>query len=418
MRALPLPGNAVRATWWLLLLGLLRAAPAPAAEPAPDFDPYLWEAHTPGDLAPAALPLVLELRRRIDAILEAGHLAPLRFSGADQTAEGFYLYTEPGRILATLGHAYPFLAESQQGRVRAYLARELADPRFAPWSAEDTLPPDVGSRREFYPMSRNWQWDWARQRAASRPRVAPLFGLWLCAYRTGDWTIVSNHWPAIREFHRQRAARPDLYGTIGAHLGVARLARVMNDEVTLRLAVDRARAGFSDGLDLERMVSRMRPAYARHYDDLHGRGLGTANWCFLDLAPEVGRFLHDRLREPILARHRALVAAFPHWWVYRPWYATGWTGHESEGLPPEILGMIFPIERWVRRAAPDQLAGYQPQNAAHGVGDCHALESLCLAIGSYGNDRWLDVRSHPGSPIVTLAGHPCQWVHPVAPASP
>ena len=61
------------------------------------FDVYVWETHRPRDLSAEAAPLVAHLRRQIDAVLDAGRLAPLRFSGADQINEGFYLYFEPGR---------------------------------------------------------------------------------------------------------------------------------------------------------------------------------------------------------------------------------------------------------------------------------------------------------------------------------
>jgi len=122
-----------------------------------------------------------------------------------------------------------------------------------------------------------------------------------------------------------------------------------------------------------------------------GRGSGQRGF-FLELVPEVGRYLHDHLREAVLVRHQALVKDYPHWWVYRPWYASGWTGHESAGLPPEILGMIFPIERWVMKASPETLVGYQPQNAAHGIGDCHAIEAIVSAISAHHPERWVDVR--------------------------
>lgn len=371
-----------------------------------EFDAYLWHAHRPDDLAEEAAPLVAHLRRQIDAILEAGHLAPLRFSGADQIAEGFYLYSEPGRILNTLGAAYPYLETAQQDRLRAYVAQELSVPAYAPWSDSPHLPPDEGARREPYAMSRPWQWDWARQRAASRPRVAPLYGLWLCAYETGDWTAVSNHWPAVRQFYESNHRQANLYGTFGAHLAVARMAQHLGDATTRATAVARSNQAFTDGLNLELMIGRMRQAYARHFDGFNDRNLAHGNWFFLDLVPEVGRYLRDNLREPVLERQRALQSAFPHWWVYRPWYASGWTGHESQGLPPEILGMLFPIERWVVGAPKTALTGYHPQHAAHGLGDCHALESLVLTLSAHGPDRWLDVRTEPSPPLITLAGKP------------
>jgi len=375
--------------WIAILLGF-SVSPAMAL---PDWDVYLWE--TPSSETPraeAAQPLLDALRREIDSIVDADHLAPLRFSGADQVNEGFYLYTAPGRILRTLGCAYPYLDERRKGRVREYVRRELADPRFVPWTQDATLPPDVGTRRESFAMDRMWQWEWARERAASRPRAGPLYGLWLLARHGAVGDSVTNQWNVIRAFYASRKTEDALYGALGDDIAVARLARMMGDADTLRIAVDRARTTFRDGLDLEAMVRRMTRAFARQYDGIHGRGLAAANGFFLELAPEVGRYLHDHLREPVLLRHQALLKDFPHWWVYRPWYASGWTGHESAGLPPEILGMIFPIERWVVKASPETLAGYQPHHAAHGIGDCHAIEAIVCAISAHQPERWVDVR--------------------------
>ena len=395
----------VRVGWSAVLVGVLAlglglslplsgmTAKAGGADSERNWDPYIWE--TPSSDVPrseAALPLLQALRRHVGRSLDAGHLAPLRFSGADQVAEGFYLYTEPGRVLVTLGQAYPYLEPAGQALVREYVRRELSDPRFTPWAPEPNLPPGEGSRREPFGMDRNWQWDWARQRAATRPRVAPLYGLWSLSWHGADGGAVSNHWAEIRTFYEAHHEQAGLYGTLGAHLAMARWAHALDDAATEERAVRRARDTFEAGLSLATMEARMRKAYARHFDSMHGRGLGPANWFFLDLVPEAGRYLHDHVREPVLERHRALVTAFPHWWIPRPWYAGGWTGHESAGLPPEIIGMVFPVERWVVRASAETLAGYQPQHAAHGVGDCHAIEALVSAISAHAPERWVDVR--------------------------
>ena len=390
--------GATQSTWRMSKDNLIRGAilvwlSISQAMALPDWDVYIWE--TPTAETPrveAARPLLDALRREIDRIVDVGHLAPLRFSGADQVNEGFYLYTAPGRILLTLGYAYPYLDEGRRNRIREYVRRELADSRFVPWTQDATLPPDVGTRRESFAMDRMWQWDWARQRAASRPRTGPLYGLWLLTWNGTAGDIVSNRWNEIRAFYGSRKNEDALYGTLGEDIAVARLSRMMGDAETLRLAVDRARTTFGEGLNLETMVRRMTRSYSRQYDGIHGRGLAAANGFFLELVPEVGRYLHDHLREPVLVRHQELLKDFPHWWVYRPWYASGWTGHESAGLPPEILGMIFPIERWVVKASPETLAGYQPQNAVHGIGDCHAIEAIVSAISAHQPARWVDVR--------------------------
>ena len=82
---------------------------------------YIWEVQHPGTISSEAQPLITALRAEVDKILAAGHLAPLRFSGADIVNEGFWLYYEPGRVITTLAYAYPYLTSAQQALVRAYV---------------------------------------------------------------------------------------------------------------------------------------------------------------------------------------------------------------------------------------------------------------------------------------------------------
>src|SRR5262245_14279749 len=102
---------------------------------------YAWEFPKVTQIT-GADDLVEELHEEIQAILDAGHLAPLNCRYGDlmpSDVESHFVYQEPGRILTTLAWAYPHLVASQQDAVRRYVASELADARFAPWG-EHPMP--------------------------------------------------------------------------------------------------------------------------------------------------------------------------------------------------------------------------------------------------------------------------------------
>jgi len=60
-------------------------------------------------------------------------------------------------------------------------------------------------------------------------------------------------------------------------------------------------------------------------------------------------------------------------------------------VQPDMMGMIFPIERWVADADAATLAGYLA-SAPSCRGDCVWMECLVQAIEAYGQTRWQDVR--------------------------
>jgi hypothetical protein len=84
-----------------------------------------------------------------------------------------------------------------------------------------------------------------------------------------------------------------------------------------------------------------------------------------------------------------------HWWFIAPAYES-WAGNlgpdcEGIGLPREVFGMVFPIERWVAETNTDTLATYM-SSGPDGLGDCYWLEPLVWTIEAYGQTAWRDVR--------------------------
>jgi hypothetical protein len=380
----------------LLLFGcLLVGIPLVAQEL--DVQRYAWEFPVVTRIQ-GADDLVAELREDIAAVLEAGHLAPLNCRYGDlmpSPVEVHFVYEEPGRILTTLGWAYPHLTAEQQKAVRHYVAQELADDQFAPWG-ESPMPRAVGARRERHPMERVWG---AEVKAGvNHPSVHTIYGLWLYAFRSGDWPLLASTWAKLRQVYERRSHQGNLYGTMGAHVGMARIAAHLHDQVSEEKALAQLQAQLAFGTNFAAVEDLCRTNYYREQyrprtANNHALHHGAM---FLNLAPELGRYLREHVREATLARHAEGKQRFPLWWLLQAPYFCRWTGDESVGLSPEAVGMFAPIERWVVQADAPTLRAYC-RSVPTGRGDCYWLEMLVQAIEAHGTLVWADVRRQPSA---------------------
>jgi hypothetical protein len=286
------------------------------------------------------------------------------------------------------------LTEEQQAKVREYVARESNHPKYAPWSGP-RLPADEGTGREGLGKPKGFNYDrWWGMEGQRRPHLHTFYGLWLYAYRSGDWETVRKHWPQIKIYYAANVATAELYGELGAHLAMLRLARRLGDEPTEQLALAAAEKQFAAGLDYASAEQRSLNYFNRLKEQRHNV-LRTTNFMLLNMPPEIGRYLGDRLREPVLAKNAAIQAAYPHWWLIAPPYAS-WAGNigpdcEGKGLPREVFGMVYPVERWVAGASAEQLTRYM-SSGPDGLGDCYWLEPLVWTIEAHGETTWADVR--------------------------
>jgi hypothetical protein len=360
------------------------------------YDKYLWEAPT---AAPVALPadrgwMLEDLRAEIDKILTAGHLAPYYFNAGDLHHEGYFLYVAPGRIITTLAWAYPHLTPAQQAKCKDYVARELANPAYAPWSGPK-LPWNEGTGREGLGKPKAFNFDrWWGMEGQHRPSLHTLYGLWLWADRANDWDAIKPHWPKIKAHYAASAARAETYGEFGAHIAVARLAHRFADGDAENLAADNAAKSFEAGKDYAAVEKSSVKHFNRLKETRHNF-LRSTSFMTMNLCPEVGRFLADHARDAALAKNAAITKAFPHWWLIGAPYGS-WAGNigpdcEAQGLPREIFGMVFPVECWVAQSGPDALSAYM-KSGPDGLGDCYWLEPLVWTIESHADRRWRDVR--------------------------
>jgi hypothetical protein len=374
-----------------------------------DVGRYAWEFPIATDIPnDAVASLRSQLVEQIDDIVAAGHLTPWRVNHADEHTDGYFVYLEPGRIVTTLAWAYPHLDAERQAAVRRYVQNEFASPVFAPWNPGRLSADVAGTRREFHPIQRigNWTTNWQ----STRPTIQSLYGVWLWAFRAGDFEGIKPYWSQIKACYEAKKAQGDIYSTMGAHIAMVRLAAAFNDETLRQTAWNQLSNHLHTGLSFQGDPSiqtdegRMSPIERNTVRLYLRNNNGGLYWnkqngsiyrgmMFLSISPEIGRYLAENVREETLKRHAHGKSRFPLWWlVDAPYFQRDYTGDEGVGLvQPEMMGMIFPIERWVAGADASTLAGYMG-SAPSCRGDCVWIESLIQTIEAFGRTRWTDVR--------------------------
>lgn len=378
---------------WLSLALLCGVMAAPARAQV-DVTPYVWEFPRVSSVAPGTADMVQQLQEEVQKVLTAGNLAPARTFYADQGAnEEYWQYIEPGRIITTLAWAYPYLTTTQQTGVRTYVAAQLASATHAPWA--NRLTPTSGARPELHPLEKVTYMTY--QFGATRPSVHTIYGLWLYAFRSGDWTTIQNYWTSIRSMYTSRSAQADIYGTMNAHIAMARLADRFGDTATRTTAISNLQSNMNAGLTFSTIESRVSTKYwTEMYDARRSTGV-YQGWMFLNMSPEVGRYLAANVSAATLQRNTEGKSKFPHFWLRRAPYFARWTGDESVGVPTEMLGMVIPVERWVAGASAATLQNYV-RSGPTSIGDAYWLESLVTAIEATGTVSWVDVRTATNVP--------------------
>jgi hypothetical protein len=378
-----------------------------------DVDRYAWEFPAASQITEAPVTrLRAELVEQVDDILTAGNLTPWRVNHADEHTDGYFVYLEPGRIITTLAWAYPHLPAHQQAAVRRYAHDQFASEVFAPWNPGRVSADVAGTRREFHPI--HWVGNWTTNWQAARPTLQTLYGVWLWANRAGDFESVQPYWSRIKACYQAKLSQGDIYSTMNAHVAMARLADAFKDAEMKQVAWRNLSNNLQMGLEFkgdpgihtdESRMSQVEKNTARMYLRNNNGGLywpkqnGSIyrGMMFLSISPEIGRYLSENVRDETLKRHAFGKSRFPLWWlVDAPYFQRDYTGDEGVGLvQPEMMGTIFPIERWVAGADAPTLASYMA-SAPSCRGDCVWIESLVQTIEAFGQTRWVDVRTRAG----------------------
>lgn len=374
----------------LLVAGLtLSAISAPSAQTV-NVTPYAWQFPVvTGTNAPV---MAARLQEEVQKVLEAGRLTPQRAYYADlANDEQYWQYIQPGRIVTTLAWAYPHLTAAQQTAVRSYVAAELASATHAPWATTPLSPTVAGAtRRELFPLHRVTYFN--APFGTNQPSVHTIYGLWLYGWRTADWALIQGHWTTIKAMYNARVSQGDIYGTMCAHVAMARLAEKFTDTAMRTTALNNLQSQLDAGLNFSTIEGRVSSKYwPEMYDARRAEGV-YQGWMFLNLSPEIGRYLNDNVRTATLARNTSGKSQFRLWWLRLAPYFNRWTGDEGVGIPTEMMGMVMPIERWVVQASAATLGDYM-RSGPTAIGDLYWLESLVLAIEATGSTAWTDVRT-------------------------
>lgn len=380
-----------------------------------DVDRYAWEFPTTTDIPEHQVSaLKTQLIEQIDDILAAGNLTPWRVNHADELTDAYFVYLEPGRIVTTLAAAFPHLPLDRQEAVKRHVHQQFQSDIFAPWNPGRLNADVAGTRREFHPINRvgNWTTDWQ----STRPTIQTLYGAWLWAYHANDFESLQPHWNKIKACYTNKLSQGDIYSTMSAHIAMVRLAEAFKDSEMQRASWLNLSNNLLMGLGFkgdpgincdEARMSQLEKNTVRMYLKNNNGGLywpkqnGSIyrGMMFLGICPEIGRYLAENAREETLKRHAHGNSQFPLWWmVDAPYFQRDYTGDEGVGLvQPEMMGMLFPIEKWVVGASPSTLSGYLA-SAPSCRGDCSWIEALVQTIESYGRLSWTDVREKASDP--------------------
>jgi len=355
------------------------------------YDKYIWETpRTAGIDEARTAPLRAELAYEVQQILDAPPLGPLRVAYGDVPFEAYWLYYERGRIITTLAYAYPHVSPQQQAGIRTYVRNLLASEEQAPWN-EGLLPQKYGAERRLYKTPvREGRYVTHVNRPV--PTLHVLYGLWLYGDRTGDWEPIQSNWQSIRQRYLQGVPRePILYGQMSAHIAVARMAKRFGDAGTQAAAEAALERDFDEGRDSNAIEQRQRKThYAPFYGNRNISAFPGMPFMFLDASPEVMRFVADHVKDQALDRIDRMKRRYPLWWVHQAPYGTRWTGDESKGTPPDLFGMVFNVERWVRGATAEELALWL-RSAPLGIGDSYWIEGLVQTIEAFGTIQWKEL---------------------------
>lgn len=383
-----------------ILLCLALGGPSLHAQ-TPLADEYAWYFPTP-DTIRMASDLISILQEEVEKILQAGPLAPIRLAFGDLYYEDYFQYQEPGRILTTLAWAWPYMTPEQQSATLDYITNELNTAGRAPWATSYTLPRDQGARREWYPSTHLYGVE--SNFGDYRPRLHTLYGFWLFCYRSGQTDLMETYYEELKAFYQNQHDRARLYGDMNGHLAMARIAYHHGDLQLVSFAMQRLQEELTDGLQVENKHAFARTGLAgwdAPYNRLPGSdmydarkdGLLYRGFIFLNMGPEVARFLKDSCFAQVDSMHQAGKRILPMWWLMQAPYFPRWTGDESIGVPTEAFGMYHPVETWILQTPANILRRYM-RSSPTGIGDCYWLEAMVQTIEAHAvHTTLVDVRN-------------------------
>jgi len=204
---------------------------------APDLLRYVWQAPR-HDKTQDDPQLAARLTGEIDEMITAGHLAPVLF----HAGMSYWDFYDRAELFAVLADCFDALPEEKRPALADYMAAELKT--YNPFTGK-AMPKGQGTRREPHAVLP----EKLTGELGGGTSYTGMYHVWKYADRTGDWKMVKDNWRRIlAAFQGQDlstidwayltsgGSAPELTRSLGAYIGLARLARQVGDESIRRLA--------------------------------------------------------------------------------------------------------------------------------------------------------------------------------------
>jgi len=335
--------------------------------------------------------LVARLEQEVQAVVDAGHLAPFFIERGFTTPQGIpgdsshpedglvkfgpsgnVYWFDPGELVYTLSLAYPYLSSGLKSQVRAYLQNEMSlypPLQSLPWPAWETWLV-AGTRRESYAVTilpNVWP--------PPAPPLSTLYALWTWADATGDWAYLKDHWLQIKALFDDKKDEVDSYAAISGAIGYARIAAHLGHAAEAQEGENVAVAAMTTG---QNFAAFLAIANAR-YPDPRGQTAGLRAPVFFGLVPEVGRFLHDTNGDTVTIYLDALTDYYDGQFL---WYLTRLGLQKEDGESsfhgPELAWSVFLAQAYIQGADYTELRDYL--DWPWGLGDPYYLQKLVATI--------------------------------------
>jgi uncharacterized repeat protein (TIGR01451 family) len=347
---------------------------------------YVWQE----PIRPVPFPdsdLVELLEEEVQAVIEAGHMAPYFIERGFTTPQGIpgdssdsgivrfgpsgnVYWFDPGELVYTLSIAYPYLSSGLQNQLWAYLQNEInlySPLERLPWPADWLTG---GARREPYEVTVGVSvWP------PPSPPLSTLYALWAYADATGDWGYMADHWSQIRALFNDKKDEVDSYAAISGAIGYARIADHLGHTAQAQEGEDVAVAAMLAGQDFSTFLGT-----ANHrYPDPRNSPTGLRSPVFFGLVPEVGRYLRDTNGSEVAAYLAEMTDYYDGQYL---WYLTRLGLQRERGETsfhgPELAWSVFLAKAFTEDITSIELQRYLDR--PWGIGDMYYLQKLVAAI--------------------------------------
>ncbi len=386
--------------FFFILVGCLPLSQRASAQSGTE--KYVWYYLNPINVPDSSSTQTLSERAstEVKKVISAGHLAPFRTLYGEIDDHFFWYHNYD--VVYTLSLVAPFLDDATKSQAQAYLKSEMQS--YPIWSGT-WLNPQQGTKREPDELSSSERGTFD-SRYNNRPKLFAMYALWTYAQNFDDWAYIESNWNSIKSFYSTyRNEVSKYYSSIAGAIGMARLAyqKPTRDTASVTQALGDVSSGLSAGNNFEQFGKNAEAAYqagSGGWDNWHREEM-YLGFQFLDITPEIGRYIYDNasLKSAVLgsATNYSIYSLYrgesfsPLWYMAQ---APQWSRYygEGSGEPPDTKAMIFPLKAWVQKESGEQLRQYVDVGDAL-VGDFYYMQNTARTIAAFGQECWENLQT-------------------------